>query len=93
MVLAGWIAHDGLAGLEPQRQFDYSALPAFQVAADRLGAPRPGHVRGIAGLVPRGNDWLQVSGTLPRVRLVTARRGIDQDPARDIRRSTFARRP
>ena len=37
----------------------------------------------IAGLAPRGDDWLEVPGTLPRVRLVT-HAVASQDPARDI---------
>ena len=37
----------------------------------------------IAGLTPRGDDWLQVPGTLPRVRLVT-RVLASEDPAHDI---------
>ena len=82
MILAGWYRADGYAGLEPQRQLDYASLPALQVAATAW-VQRDAATAQIAGLVPRGDDWLEVPDPLPRVRLVT-HAVASQDPARDI---------
>ena len=84
MILAGWHRADGYAGLEPRRQLDYASLPALQAAAASWVQRDPTTAQ-IAGLVPRGDDWLQVPGTLPRVRLVT-QAVASRDPARDIGR-------
>ncbi len=83
MVLAGWSRLDGYAGLEPQRRLDYASLPALQ-AGSASWVQRDAITAKIAGLIPRGDDWLQVPGALPRVRLVTNAVASD-DPARDIR--------
>jgi hypothetical protein len=84
MVLAGWHRADGYAGLEPQRKLDYTCLPALQVASTAWVRRDPATSR-IAGLVPRGDNWLEVPGTLSRIRLVT-HAVASSDPARDIRR-------
>ena len=84
MILAGWNRLDGYAGLAPQRRLDYASLPALQ-AGSASWVQRDATTARIAGLTPCGNDWLQVPGALPRVRLVAKALASD-DPARDIRR-------
>ena len=84
MILAGWTRLDGYAGLAPQRRLDYASLPALQ-AGTVSWVQRDATTAKIAGLTPGGNDWLQVPGALPRVRLV-AKAMASVDPAHDIRR-------
>ncbi len=83
MILTGWQRADGYTGLEPQRQLDYASLPALQVAATSWVQRDPLTAQ-IAGLLPQGDQWLQVPGTLPYIRLVTHVLP-SEDPAHDIR--------
>jgi hypothetical protein len=70
MLLAGVERADGYAGLEPARLLDYRKSDALRTAGVRWvlgdgGASIP------IGLEPAGDDWWQVPGTLPRLRLAT----------------------
>ena len=84
MVLTGWSRLDGYAGLEPKRRLDYASLPALQ-AGSASWVQRDATTAKIAGLTSRSDDWLQVPGALPRVRLV-AQAVASDNPAGDIRR-------
>ncbi|MCE5267664.1 MAG: YfhO family protein [Planctomycetaceae bacterium] len=82
MVLRGWRRADGYAGLEPQRQLDYRALPALQAAGVRW-VRRDLTAADLPGLKPYDESWAEVPDPLPRVRLVT-RCKPSADPAADI---------
>ena len=84
MVLDGWCRADGYVGMEPRRRLDYALLPALRVAGVRW-VQREASTAKIAGLMPRGDRWLEVPHPLPRVRLVTQTR-TGSDPACDIAR-------
>jgi hypothetical protein len=64
----GWPQADGYAGLPPARQLDYSQPASLRVASVGWVLDR-GEATQKNGLIDRG-DWLEVAGTLPRVRLV-----------------------
>jgi hypothetical protein len=89
MLLAGWQRSDGYAGLEPRRQLDYYKLPALRAASVRW-VQRDETTSGIEGLVPCGDEWLQVPNPLPHVRLLTEV-VASRDPARDIERIAIDR--
>jgi hypothetical protein len=84
MMLSGWRRADGYVGMEPRRRLDYGLLPALRVAGVQW-VQREASTAEIAGLIPRGDRWLQVPQPLPRVRLVTQTR-TGNDPACDIAR-------
>lgn len=84
IVLAGWRRTDGYAGLEPLRRLDYGQLASLRAAGVRwVRANR--RTRQIAGLIDRGQGWLEVPDPLPRIRLVSQTMR-SQHPARDIAR-------
>jgi hypothetical protein len=89
MTLAGWARLDGFAELAPRRQLDYLCLPALRAGSARW-VLRNAATSAIAGLVPRGDEWLEVPDPLPRVRLV-GRAVASERPAEDIERIDVAR--
>ncbi|OHB72078.1 MAG: hypothetical protein A2V70_20940 [Planctomycetes bacterium RBG_13_63_9] len=82
IVLAGWSRADGYAGLEPTRRLDYRRVPALRAAGVRW-VRRNEATADIAGLIPRGESWMEVPRPLPRARLLGHVRQ-SSDPARDI---------
>jgi hypothetical protein len=82
IILAGWPRTDGYTGLEPKKQLDYCCLPALRVASTQW-VRRDEKTAATAGLIPCGDQWLQVPDPLPRVRLVN-RAVVSDCPARDI---------